>query len=78
MEEKIKYDYSKLKGRIVENGLNNKKFAKAIGVSVAGLYNIFAGKSYFAQDKIDIAKEVLGIKDEEVVGFFFTKQVKKN
>lgn len=62
----------------MKNGLNNKKFAKAIGISLAGLYNIFAGKSYFTQEKIDIARKLLDIADNEICEIFFTQKVEKN
>lgn len=76
MELKPKYDYSKLKGKIVENGFSNKTFAKAIGLSVSSLYNKFSSNSYFTQDEIELAKKVLKLKDSEVILIFFTLKVK--
>lgn len=70
------YDYSKLKGKIAENNLNNKKFAELIGMSITGLYNILSGKSYFNQVKIEKAKEILNIRDDEVYPTFFKQKVK--
>lgn len=78
MEFKPKYDYSKLKGKIVENGFSNKTFAKAVGMSISSLYNKFACNSYFTQDEIELIKKVLRLKDSEVVLIFFTLKVKKN
>jgi len=78
MNEKQEYDYSKLKGRIVAEEMNNSIFAKMIGISPTTLYNIFNNKSYFKQYQIERAKEVLHLTDEEITPIFFTLKVKKN
>lgn len=75
---KIEYDYSRLKGRIVQEGLNNKIFANLIGISSQTLYNIFNNKTYFSQKQISKSKKILNLEDEEIYPLFFTIKVKKN
>lgn len=74
------YDYSKLRGRIIEKLGNCKKFADALGISDTALYNKLNNKTPFNQDEIVIAisPEVLDIDKTEVCNYFFTQKVGKN
>lgn len=69
---KIKFNYSKLRGRIVEKCGSQKAFAGKIGVSECTLTSKMMGYTYFNQKDIAAAIEVLDIAPSEVSSYFFT------
>jgi len=72
-----KYDFSKLRGLIREKLKTEGAFAKAIGRSHNFVSSVLNGESYFTQTDIANACTVLGIKDEDIGIYFFTKEVHK-
>lgn len=69
---KIKFDYSKLRGRIVEKCGSQKAFAGKIGISECTLTSKMMGYTYFNQKDIASAINVLDIDPGEVSSYFFT------
>jgi plasmid maintenance system antidote protein VapI len=68
---KIQMNINKLKGKMVERGLNVEKFAKLLGFNRATLY-----RKLGASDKITIGdavkmKNVLELTDDEASDIFF-------
>lgn len=70
--EKIKFDYSKLKGRIIEKCGTQKAFAELLGINVSTLTSKLLGYTYFTQDEIMKSIEILEIVPSEVCIYFFT------
>lgn len=70
--EKIRFDYSKLRGRIVEKCGSQKAFADKIGISECTLTSKLMGYTYFNQKDITAAKAVLDIAPEDISTYFFT------
>ena len=68
------YDYSKLKGRIVEICGNNEKFCIEIGLSTHSLSVKLNNKIDFRQREIYKACEVLDIPTCEIADYFFKKK----
>lgn len=67
------YDYSKLKGKIVEVYGTQGKFAKALGITGNSLSNKLRNENYFKQDEITKAIDLLAI--DNPTPYFFTKEV---
>lgn len=76
MEDNIQYNYSKLKGRIVEKFGNNKNLSKSISLSATTLYKKLSGKEYFNQWQIEMIRKALEISKTEVNEYFFVYKVK--
>lgn len=76
MESSYTFDYSKLKGKIVEKYGSQTKFVEQISMSeVTFIKKIKSG--YFTQDEIKEILFVLNIPIEEVYIYFFTIKVRK-
>ena len=69
------YDYSMLRGKIVEKYGSQKDFAKAIGLSPHTMSNRLNGKKPFTQPEICKIGEMLGIETEDLWRYFFTAKV---
>lgn len=76
MEDNIQYNYSKLKGRIVEKFGNIKNLSKSISLSATTLYKKLSGKEYFNQWQIEMIRKALEISETEVNEYFFVYKVK--
>ena len=74
------YDYSKLRGRVIEKLGSLKNYAKGLGISETTLFKKLNNKVPFNQDEILIAmnKDVLDIEPQDICKYFFTKKVGKN
>ena len=70
--EKIKFNYSKLKGRIIEKCGTQKAFAEQLGINEGTLTSKLQGYTYFSQDEIMKGVGILGIEPESVTAYFFT------
>lgn len=70
------FDYSKLKGRIVEKFGNNSEFAAAMGWSLVTNSKKLSNKVMWQQDEILKAIELLSLKITDIIIYFFTKEVK--
>lgn len=66
------YDYSKLKGKIVEVFGTYRKFAEVMGLSERTISLKLNGKIFWKQNEIQKAVEILGLQIEEMQDYFFT------
>lgn len=71
----MKYDYSKLRGKIREVFGTQDKFAKILEISEATLSKKLNNGSEFTQKEIRIACDCLGIKPCEIPLYFFSFEV---
>lgn len=72
------FDYSKLRGRIVEKFGVQSAFAEKMGMSEGTLSFRLTNKSYFSTAEIVKACMLLDIPLEDVVAYFFTLKVEKS
>lgn len=74
---KRNYDYSKLRGRIIEKLGSIKKYAELLELSDTSISNKLNNKVPFNQDEIlkSIDPEVLDIDVLDIPVYFFTKKV---
>lgn len=68
----MKFDYSKLLGRMRELGFTQEKLAKAIGINESTLYCKLSNKSYFNTREIDSICAVLNIPNCEIGIYFYS------
>ena len=68
----MRYNYSKLLGRIRECGLTQESLAKAIGKNKSTISTKLNGRSPFTAREIDDICKVLNISNEEIGDYFFT------
>ena len=73
----VKFDYSKLKGRIREIFDTQSAFAEAMGMSTTSLSAKLNNKIEFSQKEMDKASDLLKIKKEEIPVYFFTLEVQE-
>lgn len=73
------YDYSKLRGRIVEKLGNSKNYAIKLNISDTSLYKKLNNKVPFTQDEImsSMQEDILDIKSDEICNYFFKQKVGK-
>ena len=69
------FDYSKLRGRIVEIFGTQAAFAEALGMSQKSLSSKMTGKVFFSQDEINCAVDLLRINPIEINAYFFALKV---
>lgn len=69
----MRYNYSKLLGRIKEFGLTQERLAEAIGRDKSTLTLKLGGRSAFTQREIDGICKVLNISNDEIGDYFFAK-----
>ncbi len=69
------FDYSKLRGRIVEKFGTQREFARALGVSARTLSLKMNNRIPFGQDEIDKIITLLGRGPQDIKAYFFTKSV---
>lgn len=69
------YDYSKLRGKIIEKFGNNSNFANKLGISERTLSLKLHNKIAFKQTEIDNAVNLLEIPITEIPEYFFAKKV---
>lgn len=75
---KVEFDFSRLIGRIVERFGSRRAFCTVAGISEAILSSRVNNQSPFKDYEIfSFCKpELLDIKDDEVVAYFFTEKVR--
>ena len=73
--QKIQFDYSKLRGRIVEKCGTQKAFAESLGISEGTLTSKLLGYTYFSQDEVFRTQEILDIDPIKIALYFFTAKV---
>ena len=69
------YDYSKLRGKIVEKFGTQSKFSQAIGLSERSLSLKITSKVPFRQVEISRCCKLLDIPETEIAEYFFTPKV---
>lgn len=67
----MKYNYSKLLGRIKECGFTQETLANAIGMNKSTLSAKLNGRYPFTAKDIDAICKVLNISNEEIGDYFF-------
>ena len=72
------YDYSKLRGKIVEVYGSNREFAKVMEWSERTLSLKMNSKSFWKQNDIRRAATLLGIDQDRIGDYFFAIKVQKN
>lgn len=68
----MRFDYSKLRGKIAEVCVTRKAFAKELGISAPALANRMTNANRFSQDEIAKAVDILHLSPDEVLECFFT------
>lgn len=74
----MKFNYSKLRGLLVEKNLTTAEFAKIIGVGTTSMSQRLTGVLDFKQTEIKKAVEALGISWEDVDDYFFSQESTEN
>ena len=69
------FDYSKLKGRIIEKFRSQGNFSKALGMSEHTLSKKLNSKVFFTQIEISEVSNLLDITSEEIPEYFFKNLV---
>ena len=69
------YDYSKLKGKIVEFYETHTAFAKAMKMGRVSLYRKLNNQSEWTQDEMERAMSLLKIPRSSVRAYFFNHKV---
>jgi hypothetical protein len=69
------YDYSKLRGRIVEKFGNQKSFAVAMGWSERTMSLKINGLRFWSQPEIEKAMKLLELNGDDIRPYFFTENV---
>lgn len=69
------FNYSKLKGRIIEKYGNQTAFAKAFGTSQNSLSRKMNNRMRFTSDDVIRAAELLDIPESQIGEYFFTPKV---
>ncbi len=72
----VLFDYSKLRGRIVEKFGTNKEFAAAMGWSNATNSKKLTCVVMWTQDEIVKATDLLELRPADIKDYFFTQKVK--
>lgn len=72
---KIKYDFSKLRGKICEEYKCVSNFSKVAKISPSGMSQKLNNITKFTSDDIYKIIEVLKIENEDIKAYFFTKKV---
>ncbi len=69
----MKYNYSKLLGRIRERGLTQEQLAKAIGKNKSTISGKINNQFSFTQEEMDAICKVLDISNDEIGEYFFAR-----
>ncbi len=74
---KRNYDYSKLRGRIIEKLGSIQKYAELLGISDSSLVSKLDNRIPFSQDEIlkSIDSDLLDLDISDIPIYFFTKKV---
>lgn len=71
----MEYDYSKLRGRIVEIFGSVRAFSEALGISYAATLDYLGNRTKFNQRSIERWNELLRIDIADAVPYYFTRKV---
>ena len=69
----MKYNYSKLLGRIRECGITQEQLAKAIGKNKSTISSKLNNQFSFTQEEMDDICRVLDIPNSEIGEYFFAQ-----
>lgn len=69
----MKYNHSKLLGRMRELGFTQERLAEAIGINRSTLSSKLNGLSYFSTEEMDTICKELDIPNDDVGKYFFAK-----
>lgn len=69
------YDYSKLRGRIVEKFGSGRAFAEALGITNVTVSRKLQGSSEFSKSDIESWSALLDISESEYGSFYFAHKV---
>lgn len=72
----MKFNYSKLLGKMKECGFSQEQLAKAIGVSESTLNAKLNNKYYFNAKEMYLICKALNIDIEEMSAYFFATEVR--
>ena len=73
----MKFDYSKLNGRITEIFNSQKKFAKAMKLSERSISLKLNNQRYWKNNEITTACNLLLIPDNQIGDYFFKPEVQE-
>lgn len=71
----MKFDYSKLRGKIIEKCGSQSMFAKEMELSERSISLKMQGKVEWKQSEIRRAVSLLGLADKDICSYFFTLKV---
>lgn len=71
----MSFDYSKLKGKIIENYCTQSLFAKKMGWSTQTMTKKISNKVEWKQSEISKAIELLNLQENDICTYFFTSKV---
>ena len=74
----MRFNYSKLLGRMKECGYTQEKMAQALDISNGTMSKKLNNKASFYQPEMQKVCELLNIAGEELYAIFFTPEVEKN
>ena len=74
----MRFNYSKLLGRMKERGYTQEKLAKEIGISIGTMSQKLNNKANFYQPEMQKICKALDIAGADVYAIFFTLEVEKN
>ena len=74
----MRFDYSKLLGRMKEYGYTQEKLAQAIGISLSTMSQKLNNKAYFYHPEMQKICDLLNITGADVYVIFFTLEVEKS
>ena len=74
MNNIIKYDYSKLRGKIREAFQTESSFAKKLGISKQGLSSKLNGRLNFNLHEISRMSLIFKFREEEMFEYFFRRK----
>jgi len=72
----MKFNYNKLKGKIIEHFGSFSAFAEETNISRTTLSKKLNNKSEFSQQEISLMASKLSISDKDIQKYFFIKEVK--
>jgi transcriptional regulator with XRE-family HTH domain len=71
---RMKYNYSKLLGRMRERGISQEQLAKALDKTESTLSLKLNNRFNFKTEEIDAISELLDIPNNEIGAYFFCKE----
>lgn len=72
------YNYSKLKGKIIEMYGTQSSFLENISMSNTTFIKKMNNEGYFSQPEIEEIITVLKVSKDDIVNYFFDKKVRKS